>query len=380
MSHYLRQWAGQALSKLSQQIIGQEAMRQQPTIWQFWDQYLSGHTGYLSSRSKHYETRLLLERFELFEQHTHTFFPLLPSFQLTLDDADGALIEAVWNFARHEIEYESQYPDLYKQIMQQVSHHTRIGQRCDNTATQFAKHFRTFLNWCMNTGRTNNRAFRAYSIKGERYHAPFYLTIQERNLIREHQFRSKSMTRIRDIFLFQCLTGERFSDLSRLTHDNLTTIEVLSPTGQLEILPAISFIAQKTARERDTRPIIIPLLGLAKTLVDKYQHIDPSGRLFPVPSLTYYNIVIKKILKECNITRHIELQDRITGQLTSIPIYQLAGSHIARRTCIGSMFKQGVNREIIASISGHSKGSKAIGRYYEVDTEQKINALQAILR
>lgn len=379
MTHSLRQWAGQALCKLSQQLIGNDPKVLHPTIWQFWDQYLSSHTGYLSSRSKHYETRLLLERFELFEQHTHTFFPLNPTFRLSLDDANGALIEAVWNFARHEIEYVHQYPDLYEQIMQQVSHRTRIGQRCDNTATQFAKHFRTFLNWCMNTGRTNNRAFRAYTIKGERYHAPFYLTIQERNQIRDHQFHSKSASRIRDIFLFQCLTGERFSDLSRLTHDNLTTIEVLSPSGQLESLPAISFIAQKTSRERDTRPIIIPLLGLAKTLVDRYQHVDPSGRLFPVPSLTYYNLVIKKILKECGITRHIELQDRITGQLTSIPIYQLAGSHIARRTCIGSMFKQGVNREIIASISGHSKGSKAIGRYYEVDTEQKKAAMLSIL-
>lgn len=377
MTHSIRLWAGETLSKISKQLLTSATESPQTSIWQYWDQYLSSHTGYLSNRSKHYETRLLLERFEIFEQKTHTFFPLQPTFRLLLDEANGALMEAVWTYARNEKVYFHQFPDLYRDIMQQVSRTTRIGNRCDNTATQFAKHFRTFLNWCVNTGRTNNRAFRTYNIHGERYLAPFYLTISERELIREHRFRRKSIACIRDIFLFQCLTGERYSDLSRFTIDNLTTIEV-SHNGQLITLDALSYIAQKTSRERDTRPIIVPLLGMAKDLVYKYIGVDSKGRLFPVPSLTYYNIVIKKILRECGITRHIEIQDHDTGKLISVPICEVAGSHIARRTCIGSLFKQGVNREVIASISGHSKGSKAIGRYYEVDTEQKIDALKAI--
>lgn len=377
MTHSIRLWAGETLSKLSKHLLTSATESPQTSIYQYWDQFLSSHTGYLSNQSKHYETRLLLERFELFEQKTHTFFPAQSHFQLLLDEINGSYIEAIWIYARNESDYNRQFPDLYRDIMQQVSHATRIGHRCDNTASQFTKHFRTFLNWCVDTGRTNNRAFRTYTIRGERYLAPYYLTISERELIARHKFCSKSVSRIRDIFLFQCLTGERFSDLSRFTVDNLTTIEI-AQNGQMLTVDALSYIAQKTSRERDTRPILVPLLGTAKELVYNYIGVDHKGRLFPVPSLTYYNKVIKKILVECGITRCVEIQDHITDKLTTVPICEIAGSHIARRTCIGSLFKQGVNRDVIASISGHTKGSKAIGRYYEVDTEQKIDALKSI--
>lgn len=374
MTQSLKKWARNALTHWIDHPQGPDTSE----FWQCWDQYLNSHAHYWSNRSKHYETRLLLERFELFEDSTHTFFAGHSRYQLSFQDTNGALIEAVWTYARHESDYVRQYPRLYEQIMKQVSRPSRIGHRCDNTATQFAKHFRTFLNWCINTGRSNNRSFRTYTIRGERYHAPFYLTISERNLIRDHLFPSKSVSRIRDIFLFQCLTGERFSDLSRFTYDNIVNIEMIGPDGHSVTSQALSYLAQKTSRERDTRPIVVPLVRTAQELIERYRDIDPEGHLFPVPSLAYYNRVIKQILKECGITRNIEYHEQSTGQLRSIPIYQLAGSHIARRTCIGSLFKQGVNRDIIASISGHSKGSKAIGRYYEVDNEQKENALKLI--
>lgn len=368
----------QTFFKLSRLLHKERDNPKSITIWQHWDFYLSNHSKHFVNKSKHFETKSLLMRFEFFEQSTHMFFPSETSYELSLENANGALIEAVWNYARYESEYVMSFPSIFEKYNQINGSCPRIVDRCDNTATQYAKHFRAFLNWCMNTGRTSNREFLNYEIRSERYRAPFYLTIAERNIVRDHKFTSTSISRVRDIFLFQCFTGERYSDLYRFSWDNIIEIEYVDRDGQSQKLVALSYIPQKISREKNISPIIIPLEGETLNLIEKYRNIDSSGRLFPVPSLTYYNRIIKKVLRDCGINRQIEVLDQKTGKLIHVPIWNVAGSHIARRTCIGSLFKLGINRDVIASISGHSKGSKAISRYYEVDTEQKVEALRTI--
>lgn len=53
------------------------------------------------------------------------------------------------------------------------------------------------------------------------------------------------------------------------------------------------------------------------------------------------------------------------------PLYEVATTHTARKTFIGNLYKQVKDPNLIASMSGHSEGSRAFARYRKIDDEMK---------
>ena len=54
-----------------------------------------------------------------------------------------------------------------------------------------------------------------------------------------------------------------------------------------------------------------------------------------------------------------------------VPINTIATSHMARRTFIGNIYKKVKDPNLVASLTGHTEGSKAFSRYRDIDTEMK---------
>lgn len=52
-----------------------------------------------------------------------------------------------------------------------------------------------------------------------------------------------------------------------------------------------------------------------------------------------------------------------------------AGSHMARRTFCGNLYKRVKDPDIVASMSGHKEGSNAFARYREIGKDIKNEAL-----
>jgi hypothetical protein len=50
---------------------------------------------------------------------------------------------------------------------------------------------------------------------------------------------------------------------------------------------------------------------------------------------------------------------------------------MARKSFIGNLYKK-TKDSVICSMSGHVEGSKAFARYYRVENEDKINAVNLI--
>ena len=46
-------------------------------------------------------------------------------------------------------------------------------------------------------------------------------------------------------------------------------------------------------------------------------------------------------------------------------------NHMARRTFIGNIYKKVKDPNLVASLTGHTEGSKAFSRYRDIDTEMK---------
>jgi hypothetical protein len=63
--------------------------------------------------------------------------------------------------------------------------------------------------------------------------------------------------------------------------------------------------------------------------------------------------------------------DQRTRQEVQKPIYEVASSHMARRSFIGNIYKQVKDPNLVGALSGHKEGSKAFARYREIDEEMK---------
>ena len=168
----------------------------------------------------------------------------------------------------------------------------------------------------------------------------------------------------RDIFVFQCCVGCRVSDLMELTVSNIINGE-------------LNYVAKKT---RDGHPVTIkvPLNRTARDILERYA--DPDRRtLFPeVYSRMGYNRIIKDILKCAGITRKVVVIDPLTRQSVCRHIYEVASSHMARRTFIGNIYKKFKDQGLVSELSGHSPGSNAFARYREIDTDMKREMVDSI--
>lgn len=305
-----------------------------------------------------------LQRYELFVAANER-----KEFKLELDKVNSETIEDLESFLRNEHNLYDEYPDIYKEVPTIVNTKRKIVKpqpRGNNTICALFNKLRAFYNWCNQQGITDNHPFERYNgITTEKYGTPFYLTLDERNLIADYDLSAHPQLAIqRDIFIFQCLIGCRVSDLLKMTQDNI-------------INDAVEYIPHKT---KDERPVVVrvPLNERAKILIDKYKESNYKGKLFPFISAQKYNDDIKDIFRLCGITRLVTILNPTTGKEEKKPINEVASSHMARRTFVGNLYKKVKDPNLVGSLSGHAEGSKAFARYREIDDDIKKELVNMI--
>lgn len=146
----------------------------------------------------------------------------------------------------------------------------------------------------------------------------FFLSLKE--LMKLHQFDFSDrpeLELIRDLFVLQSHLGLRICDLFSVTKANI-------------VGDAIEYSPIKTGN----RVVRVPLTGTAKQILEKYSRPDAQSLVPKIP-LTDYNKGIKKVLKEAGINRVVAIMNTTTGHEEHYPIYEVASSHMARRTFVG---------------------------------------------
>lgn len=237
------------------------------------------------------------------------------------------------------------------------------NQKGNNTISATFKQLRAFFNYAILNDWTNYYPFAKFKVEPEKYGAPIYITQAERDLIYNFNLTQyPKLIRVRDIFVFQCLIGARVGDMVKLTTDNIIN-------GNLV------YIANKT-KDENPEPVTIPLGKKAKTILKKYK--TTSGQLLPFITGQKYNEYLKELFKVVGITRNVQRINPTTGEPETVRICDIVSSHMARRTFVGSMHAKGVKNEVIASMSGHKKDSRAFSRYYEVEKKLKNDAIELI--
>lgn len=297
-------------------------------------------------------------------------------FTLNIHTIDKDTIEDFFDYMANEKDLSEEYPEIFKKLLAEYPveftpkhKNCTIHDRGHNIIIGRKKTLKGFFNWLYEQKYTTNRPFDGVTIGTEKYGTPYFLTLEERNIIADWDFSNdKQLECQRDIFIFQTLIGCRVSDLMKLSPDNISVKE------GVEVL---EYIPRKT---KDKLPVVVdvPLNGRAKALVKKYKGVDANGRLFPFISSSNYNDAIKEILTKCNIKRMVTIINPTTGESEQRPINEIASSHMARRTFIGNLYKRVKDPNLIGKLSGHVEGSKAFVRYRDIDMDMMQETVSLI--
>mgnify|MGYP000000540562 FL=1 len=327
------------------------------TFFQLYDEYLAATDIEHASNSRkmtYVVQRKSLVRFQNFKRITN------PSFNLTIEGFGIMVLREYEDFLRNEHIYVHTFPQILKGAPLEIN----LRAKSQNVITGRFKYIRSIYNWAIKTGRIQINPMQGFTVAQEVYGTPFYLTIDERKQLEEYDFSDDPRMGIhRDLFVFQCCVGCRVSDLLTFTWENIVGTQ-------------LHYIARKT---KEGRPITIqvPLNSTAQRILEKYKTED-GGRLFPDCAYVSYNHDIKKMLKTAGIDRHVVVIDQKTRESVSRPIYEVASSHMARRTFIGNVYKKFKDQNMVSALTGHKPGSPAFTRYREIDDEMKQEMVDAI--
>lgn len=154
----------------------------------------------------------------------------------------------------------------------------------------------------------------------------------------------KKYTEIRDLFVLQCLVGQRIGDMQKFFNGD---------NERNEEAGTISIIQQKTKARA-----IIPILPLAKEIISKYESTE----------LVYYkegksivNEALKEVAEQAGLNEPITYEEN--GLRQTKPLYKLLHTHTARHTFITILCRKGISKEVVIIATGH-EDTKMIDKVY----------------
>ncbi len=191
---------------------------------------------------------------------------------------------------------------------------------------------------------------RKASVMHRFYNEPVYLLKDELLRIQGTAV-PEELTEVKDYFLLHCAIGCRLGDFLNLTMENISV--------SLDGIPFVHYLAHKTLRDNTTNvEIKTPILRHALDIIKR--------RKFQFPMLSRLHgeeravEKIRKLLKFCGIDRKCTIYDEASQTNKYVPIYEIAGTRLCRRTHVDMMSKVQVN---LYASGLHKVGSPAVHHY-----------------
>ena len=193
------------------------------------------------------------------------------------------------------------------------------------------------------------------------------LTIEQVKDIYNYTLKGRNATKeteIKDMFVLQCLVGQRISDMSKFLN------------GEYELDTehnTISIIQQKTGELA-----IIPLFDEAKEILAKYKDGLKYPEILERKGSPTYNRAIKAICKDVGLNEEIEYQEQKGANvgILKAPLYELIHTHTARHTFITIMCRMDVPKDTIIIATGHNDTTMIDEVYEHLNDKDKSNKIK----
>jgi len=214
---------------------------------------------------------------------------------------------------------------------------------------------KTFLGYARRRGIKTHDGYKEYSVKKDRLEV-IALTQKEFDALYALDVSSNPrLSQVKDIFLFSCVTGYRFSDLLQLKRDHIKQNEI------------------RLTITKTKEPSIVPLTRISREILKKYE-----DRVLPLPMISNqkFNNYVKELCELAGIKDPVEIV-RYRGAVRDSKIYpkhELVSAHTGRKTFVTLSLAKGIPAEVVMKVTGHSD-YKSFKRYVEVDEGRKRDAM-----
>ncbi|KGO90878.1 tyrosine-type recombinase/integrase [Flavobacterium subsaxonicum] len=231
----------------------------------------------------------------------------------------------------------------------------------DNYVGNNIKTIRVFFNYLKNDKDFATGDFqRMFYVRKEEIDIFVLSPDQLKFLIHNKEFEQSlipSLRRIKDVFVFGCTTGLRFSDIFLLTNKN---IEHNNGDWYLKL---------KSQKTKVFSYIKLP--GYAVEIYKKHKPDNSKTPIFGTISLFNFNKSLKQIGEHAGFTTIVEVSREKQGKTKKITktaksqnrFCDKMSSHMMRRTAITTLLILGMPEHLVRKISGHSTASSSFNRY-----------------
>ena len=217
---------------------------------------------------------------------------------------------------------------------------------CRNTIVRYMKCFKKFTNMALAKEWMRKNPFYGYKMEQDETD-PVFLTYDELQTVMKKKFTIPRLELVRDVFVFACFTGLSYIDIKTLTHDKIQRMDF---DGEEWII---------TRRTKTRVSSNVPLMEIAKELIERYKGLAGSDLVFPMPSNSVCNRHLKQIAKACGIHKEI-------------------GFHLSRHTFATTVYLcNGGTIEALSKILGH-KHISTTQIYAEVTNRMVSSDFRAI--
>lgn len=257
------------------------------------------------------------------------------------------LLEEYQKSNREKIDFDKLSPLFFSKFRSFLIDEKKMLNNTVNKNIQFLK---TFLIWANNNKYTDNTSYKSYIARSESNEV-IYLTENELMKLYNLALNDERLKRVRDIFLFQCFTGVRYSDIQKISREDIKN-------------------ATWALRTKKTHQIIeIPLNHFALSILARY--IDYPQPL-PIISNQKMNEYLKELCKIAAIDDQVKIiKYRGTERIETVyKKYEIIGTHTARRTFISLSLRKGMKPDVIMAITGHTT-YRMMQKYLKIADEHK---------
>ena len=247
-------------------------------------------------------------------------------------------------------------------LTEYVQYLREVREMRNSTISKQLSFLKWFLRWSFKQGMHSNNAYDTFKPKlKDTQKKIIFLTWEELNRLREFKIppTKQALERVRDVFLFQCFTGLRYSDVFNLRRSDIKG----------------DHIEVTTVKTSDS--LTIELNDHSKAILEKYKDVEfENDKALPVITNQKMNDYLKELAELAEINEPVrqtyykgnERIDEVT------PKYALLGTHAGRRTFICNAFALGIPPQVVMKWTGHSD-YKTMKPYIDIADDIKANAM-----
>ncbi len=279
-------------------------------------------------------TKITKNRFLKLKEHLFNFDE-----HLTFDEFDENKLVQYQYYLQDDLKFKN--PTIHKQF----------------------SNIRRFLTWATKKGYNSNKAFEYFKPKLlQTQKKVIFLTQEELTQVIEFDIPDdkKYLEKVRDVFIFQCFTGLRYSDVQ-----NLKRTDIKNDCIEVTIL-------------KTTDSLVIELNKHSKAILEKYKDEKFDNNIaLPVISNAKANEYLKDLMELAGIDEPIRETYYIGNKRIDnvIPKHALISTHAGRRTFICTALSLGISPQVVMKWTGHSD-YKAMKPYIDIADKIKGKAMK----